>query len=762
MFEITTNQRKDFLAFKGTGKAYCDGIYDFTFEDRYHIYHCKTGKELNYIALDKTTGYGSAMSHVKRVIEKSQFKMLVPDILYSIKYTGDKRYMGEYRINPLDFIDMIFRFVMPQYGYTIREEQIKMSKQMFKGLTGKSVTLCEAEVGTGKTMAYLVAAFTASRYDERYRNMNRPITISTSSIELQHMIIQKEIPDLSKMITEYGLSAFPFKAVLRKGKEHYFCPQRYDDYMKSICKYPDKYSETIKVLDRLNLLNDGFDLDSIPGLASWLKSKICVKGTCRNCPHRDCKYYRYISDANNLGSYDIQVTNHNLLMTSQMLKKGNDGDSILQKSNFCIIDEAHKLRETASTVFGAEIESDAVSNYFYSIKYDFDQDKSCSAVLRNCCNRTEQLNNELFRLVTLSGCDTTTEDEPDRINFTYSEELRDVLNDLIHTLKRICQIVKDIPKYKSLQCNNLIASFEKFLVPEDILYWVDIDKASNTTSLCCEPKSLENNMRECLWCEPDVHYVLTSGTMKDDRGFEYFKNEIGLGNCLPSFKQSECSCDSPFDYSKHTRLYISENVGYPDNDEDGYINDLVDEIEKLIQATHGHTAILFTSYKVLSTVYDRIAPRLKEYPLLRMSKSNKNAISDFKKSKNGILFASGSMWEGVDCIGDILSSVIIVKLPFPLRTRVLEQKKKDCATMHEFIHTYAVPQMLIKLRQGAGRLIRCETDTGVLSILDARASRTGSYKRRVLSALSKYPLANSIEEVAQFLADVKPSDYFKN
>ena len=756
MFEITTKQRKEFLLLKQDGKAYRDGIYDFTFEDRYHIYHYKVGNELRYVALDNTTGYGSEVYRSKNTVKSCQYKLLIPNILYSVKYTGDKRYLGEYKISPTDYIDMIFRSIMPQYGYNVREEQIKMSKQMFEGLTGKTVTLCEAEVGTGKTMAYLVAALTACKYDDNYSKMKRPITISTSSIELQHTIINKEIPALSKMMMEYGLLSAPLKAVLRKGKEHYFCVQRYDDFMKSIAKYPEKYSKTIDALNKWNLPNNGFDLDRVPKLASWLKSRICVKGSCRNCPRQDCRYLRFMSQANKLGSADIQVTNHNLLLTSQMLKKDGNGDSILQKSNFCIIDEAHKLRETASSVFGASIEIGEVGNYFNSIKYDVDAKK-----LQRCCVKANHLNKTLYSLA-MSKDNTISNDESDRINFTYTAEFSDTLSDLISTLEQICQITKNIPKYKSLRCTNLIASFKKFLEPQKILYWIDIDESTKTVSLCCEPKTLEHNMREYLWQEPDTHYVLTSGTMKDDRGFHYFKNEIGIGNYLPKSKQSECSCDSPFDYANHTRLYISENVGFPDNQEDEYIDSLVDEIQKLIQATHGHTAVLFTSYKVLSTVYDLIAPKINMYPLFRMSKSNKNAIGDFKKSMNGILFASGSMWEGVDCIGDILSSVIIVKLPFPLRTRVLEQKKESCNTIREFIHTYAVPQMLIKLRQGAGRLIRCETDTGVLSILDARAGKTGSYRERVLSALEKYPLVNSVEEVARFVSEVKPSDYFKD
>ena len=117
------------------------------------------------------------------------------------------------------------------------------------------------------------------------------------------------------------------------------------------------------------------------------------------------------------------------------------------------------------------------------------------------------------------------------------------------------------------------------------------------------------------------------------------------------------------------------------------------------------------------------------------------------------------MWEGVDCVGDGLSSVILVRLPFPLRTATMEQRKEAVGDVAKFVHEYAVPEMLIKLRQGVGRLIRCETDTGVISILDSRAA-SGSYVPRVKMALRKYPTVNSVEEVRSFMESVKGEDYY--
>ena len=272
---------------------------------------------------------------------------------------------------------------------------------------------------------------------------------------------------------------------------------------------------------------------------------------------------------------------------------------------------------------------------------------------------------------------------------------------------------------------------------------------------------MKDSLRSSLWTTFNTHFALTSGTMKDDTGFSFFKDELGITGCLDQYSVSEFSCESPFDYRNHTRLYISEDTPIPDMRDPEYIPAIAREVVKLVKATHGHTAVLFTSYKALNAVFNLVQDELKAYPLIKMSRSNKTAITQFKNSGNGVLFASGSMWEGVDCAGDILSSVIIVRLPFPLRSQTMEFKKSNCGSTKEFVQKYAVPQMIIKLRQGAGRLIRNETDTGVLAILDARAAQDGAYRTRVLNTLRKYPLASSISDVASFIDSVKDESYKK-
>ena len=290
-----------------------------------------------------------------------------------------------------------------------------------------------------------------------------------------------------------------------------------------------------------------------------------------------------------------------------------------------------------------------------------------------------------------------------------------------------------------------------------IYIWIETDE-NRLHSICSASKNIGRVLREYVW-ETSSSFVLTSGTMSDGVDFSFFEKENGIHQIAKMFRQTSMTA-SPFDYKNHTRLYMPKGIPLPENNSPEYIAAISDEIVKIVKATNGHAAILFTSYKVLEAVYRQTKDRLTQYELIRMTRSNKSAIADFKKSKNGVLFASGSMWEGVDCIGDCLSSVIIPRLPFPMRSATMESKKEECNGLGEFVNTICVPEMLIKLRQGLGRLIRCETDTGLISILDTRAT-TGKYADKVGNVLAKYTKAETLDEVEAFFREVKSPAYFE-
>ncbi len=205
-------------------------------------------------------------------------------------------------------------------------------------------------------------------------------------------------------------------------------------------------------------------------------------------------------------------------------------------------------------------------------------------------------------------------------------------------------------------------------------------------------------------------------------------------------------------------LYISEATPFPDPRNKAYLEAITGEIEKLVHASNGHAAVLFTSYNAMGNVFSALQKRGMPFPMFRMDKGGVREIERFKHSGNGILFASGSMWEGIDIPGDALSMLIIVKLPFPAPDPISEYERTQYNSFDEYRDCVITPEMLIRLLQGCGRLIRLETDSGVIAILDCRMN--GFYREVSLAALPFCPVTSSISCVEDFYISHKAPEYF--
>ena len=750
MFEITYKDKERLNEYIENHKAYPNAVYDFTFENRFLVYHCEMTNELHYIALDMETGCGSEMCRRKKnsPIPAESFNSLIPSIFQSIKYTGSVRHLNPMDVDPIELIDSIFRVVLPKYGYAVREEQIRLAKQMFKGLTNDLVSINEAEVGTGKTLAFLVAALVASKTNRD--GIAKPITITTANIELQTALVEKEIPKLSQCLMDYNIISRPLTAVLRKGREHYFCKKRFKDFLTTIKRTPEKYGNLIETFEKLDFENRAFDLDRYK-IRPSLKDRICVKNLCRSCKFADeCRYHRYTAKNREKDNIDFQVTNHNMYWTSQRLRKETAmPDAVLLSSDYIIVDEAHKLKEAAIEVFGNKLSEKDIPAFVKSVYIHCKKDGSHEfyhKMLSNLLNLNEELFAELKKEYRKQDHD---DDQGTLMTLGQEQGL---------IIERMRQLVIEIEASCKLDNTGrpLKSSLKAFHRANNLNIWTEADE-NGILSLCCSPKNIGAVLHDMVW-DKDCSHVLTSGTMSDGTDFSFFMKENGIDR-LPKRLVETSSTQSPFDYGNHTRLYIPDNMPYPDIENPEYIKAISDHVVRLVYATNGHTAVLFTSYKVLNAVYEQTKDRLSAFDIFCMTRSNRTAIQDFKKSTNGVIFASGSMWEGVECIGDTLSSVIIVKLPFPRRSAVMEQKKAESNDIHDFIRRYATPEMLIKLRQGVGRLIRSESDTGLISILDSRAA-TGEHSLRVAKVLQQYPRVDTIDEIEAFFKNVKPKEYY--
>ncbi|WP_156778796.1 ATP-dependent DNA helicase [Clostridium formicaceticum] len=295
----------------------------------------------------------------------------------------------------------------------------------------------------------------------------------------------------------------------------------------------------------------------------------------------------------------------------------------------------------------------------------------------------------------------------------------------------------------------------------DIIYWLEEPFSKGQTTLASVPITLSKELGQDLWTN-DISFLLTSGTIAVDGDFNYIKNELGMKQVRKD-RIIEISKGTPFNFEENCLLYVAENMEYPDYDNPKYIANITDEVERLIRASNGHGLVLFTSYKPLRLVYQNLNERIMEIPLFQMTRGRSDAINAFRASGKGVLFATGSMWEGVNIPGDILSHLIIcyVKLPFPIPDPISEYEKTCYSSIDDYLNSVLIPQMLIKLKQGAGRLIRNETDTDIISILDSRAGANGRYHEVVLVALPKCSITSDIQEIKQFLRLMKDKTYFE-
>jgi len=282
------------------------------------------------------------------------------------KFIATSDYQVTLPENPNTLIEYIFRKLMPENGFKIREEQIELSINMYAGIKNNCISICEAEVGTGKTYAYIVAAVVYALYERQSKECTGkedsiPCVISTSSIDLQNAIINNYVPTLSEILYKNRVINRPLSAVLRKGKEHYFCKIRYErlvEYLKSSKKTVDR-----DLLEKLNSLDLGnsIDLDEYEGLKNHIVQKINVPKNCeKSCPRfKECEYIKYMEYVK-ASFHDFQVCNHNYYL-ADAVKRSRGRHTLIPEHSIEIIDEAHKLMDAAIQILGKSFSGEDIT-----------------------------------------------------------------------------------------------------------------------------------------------------------------------------------------------------------------------------------------------------------------------------------------------------------------------------------------------------------------------------------------------------------------
>lgn len=656
------------------------------------------------------------------------------------------RYKNEYQKKAHQEVEIIFRDILPENGLCVREEQIRLCHEMLEALLKNEITLCDAGVGIGKTYAYLVACILMRKYSVLHSGYTgcdrRPVVISTSSIALQKAIIEEYVPFLSDVLLEAGLLQGELKAVVRKGKEHFVCDYRLAQRLEAV---RDKNKNQAQ-MEALKFLRHNFDLDSVHNLSGFDRRLVCVPKFCpRECPWRaGCRYQKHL-DISKKEDIFLQICNHNYLLADAM-HRANGYRPLLADYRALVVDEAHKLSEAASQMYGRSIGRDDVQEirYFLAREHKGTEGKQLQewfAALQ-----------EEIRKYRQDGI----EDMAGKESFYFPPGASLMLAQTKERLRfMIKRLAGSIPYWIFRRLEEMDELFDWFLKHDKrYILFLQQDSREHIIFMAVN-REIPKYLDATLWSR-GFPAILTSGTLKAGNGFARTRQMTGLEKATGI---RECVAESPFCYKENCLLYIPEHLKSMKKGSREEAEQIAGQIRNLVCSTYGHTLVLFTSYTLMGNVQQLLRDQI-PFPMLQVWRNSQEEIARFKKMENAVLFAAGSCWEGVDFPGDMVSSLIIVKLPFAVPDPIHEAQKEKYPSLESYIQAIIVPDMQKKLRQGFGRAIRTEQDTCVVSILDNRAAKKGKYRKDVLDALPECQIVSRLSKVEDFIRSRKVEPYY--
>lgn len=654
-------------------------------------------------------------------------------------------YKVEYQKRAHQEVEKIFRVLLPEQGLAVREEQIRLCHEMLDTLLGERIALCDAGVGIGKTYAYLVACVLLRKYSMLTGRGNpleqRPVVVSTSSIALQKAIVTEYIPFLSRVLLEQGMIQSPLRAVVRKGKEHFVCDNRLEQRIEAIRHKQKNAAQKEALLS----LRKHYDMDTVKDLSGFDRRLVCVPKFCpRECPGRQtCRYQRYLEESKKQDVF-LQICNHNYLLADAFHRR-EEYKPLLADYRALVVDEAHKLPEAARQMFGKNLCKDDIREIAYYLEREH----------QNVEART--LKAGMYSIFTIIG-ESHIFSHGIKENFQLTGECEFCLWEGIQMIERMMEQLKGVvPKWVLNRLQEAKEVLECFLQKNSkYVLHLRMDK-EKIPVLCAASREIPQLLREMLWDrEQALSVILTSGTLKAGKGFARTLQMTGLEGRTDV--QSYVA-ESPFAYEENCLLYLPKTLRKCKRGSREEAEMVAGQIHSLICSTYGHTLVLFTSYTLMGSVYQILRDGI-PFPMVEVWRHSQEEILRFKTMENAVLFAAGSCWEGVDFPGDMVSSLIIVKLPFAVPDPISEAEKETYESLEDYIQAIIVPDMQKKLRQGFGRAIRTETDTCVVSILDFRAVKGGKYHEDVMCALPPCQMAEELREVQDFIRSRKGVEYY--
>jgi ATP-dependent DNA helicase DinG len=675
-------------------------------------------------------------------------------------------------------------------SYEHRPEQVEMLRAVTAALSHGRHMMIEAGTGVGKSFAYLVpAALFATQNNTR-------VVVSTNTINLQDQLIKKDIPALRDAL---GLD---LRAAVLKGRSNYLCPRRLE-YQRS--RGPSNADE-LRVLSKIlvwSLENKSGDRNelNLTGPAerdAWVKlsaeDDACTTETCATRMGGSCPFHRAKSAAQNA---HLLVVNHALLLSDVAT-----GSKVLPEYDYLIVDEAHHLESATTNALSFRLNEYDLARMLKEVGGSNSGvlgrlQSAVSGALRpsdlalfaqklsratDQAFRLEQLNREFFNIMGEFAA-LQREGQPPS-NYSWQsrilpatrtvpaweevelmwgqtgEAMRHLLKSLEEIYKAAADLFADghdelqdpmsdlsnVTRRMTEAHNNLTGLI---LDPSAAtVYWIEVNPKGDRLSLNAAPLHVGGLITEHVWNAKSAA-VLTSATLTTHGEFNYLRNRLGAEMA------DELALGSPFDYESSTLLFIGNDM--PEPNQPNYEQALNRAIISTAKATGGRMLVLFTSYAALKRVAQGITGPLARENIFVLEQgegaSPNTLLESFKSTERAVLLGTKAFWEGVDVPGEALSVVVITKLPFDVPTDPLISARSE--TYEDPFNEYYLPEAILKFRQGFGRLIRTQSDRGVVVILDKRVM-TKQYGRLFLESLPQCtvrqgPLVNLPKEAGKWL-----------
>jgi ATP-dependent DNA helicase DinG len=612
-------------------------------------------------------------------------------------------------------------------GFTPRRSQLAMAGRVALALENRAPLVVEAGTGTGKTFAYLVPALLSGRR----------VLISTGTRTLQDQLFNKDLPLVA------GAIGVPARVALLKGRSNYLCTYRLKQLggQKSLAGTRDR---TLARVERWAGTTRTGDLAEVPDLGDAHPLWPQITSTRDNCLGARCADFgkcHVVEARRKAVEADIVIVNHHLLLADLALKEDGFGD-LLGAADAVILDEAHQIPDLATQFFGTRLGSRQVELLVRDARAELGLARAQASAVSGELSGVEKSLAALAEVLRVTPRpDWQAADTP----------LADAAEDLSRALRDLCEALKEYREPGITQCGarstELATRLDAVIHAEEHEGARSFELTQRGFTLSLLPFDIASRFA-AMATGTRAAWVFTSATLSVGEDFAHFTSRLGLADA------ETLAIPSPFDFETQALLYLPTRL--PDPASAAHTNAVVDVAVPLIETSAGGAFVLFTSHRALQRAAQLLRERwteLADYPLLVQGEApREQLLRRFRESGNAVLLGTASFWEGVDVKGDALRLVIIEKLPFSspddalTKARIEHLKSNGGNAFREF----QLPEAALALKQGVGRLIRSETDRGVVVICDPRLVDK-PYGRVLRASLPPMPVTRESADAERFL-----------